>query len=324
MEPISRIDVAANRLYFRGYDVTELSEKFDYESVLFLLIKGRLPSKSEHRELTEKLISFREYYREDISSLVVLAHRFDQIREENQLDNLDTLLAFASLAPLVVAHEFGNLYNRYIELPKSNLGHVANFLWMTKCKVPDEKDLHDFQTSLILHMDDPMNPSLSALSKVIHDGQSASEALLAALATHIELLHHGAGTEAMKMFEEIRNLDNLRAYLEMRIDSGLKIFGLGHRIYQKKDPRAIVLERILERRLSNTSEEWLLQVIAQVTSEGYSVLKNRKGIEAYPNIDLYNAAVYSTFDFPAEMNTKLFAVSRVAGWIAHIIELSAF
>jgi len=324
MEPISRIDVSANRLYFRGHDVTELSENFDYESVLFLLINGKLPSESEHREFIEKLINLRLFYREGISSLAVLAQRLSQIREENQLDNLDTLLTFTSLAPLVVAQEFGNRYDHRIERPNNDLGYAANFLWMTKCKVPDEKDLHDFQTSLILHMDDPLNPSLSALSKVIHDGQSASDALLAALATHIELLHHGAGTEAMKMFEDIRTLDNPRAYLEMRIDSGLKIFGLGHRIYQKKDPRATVLERILERRLSNTSEEWLLQVIEQVTIEGYSVLRNRKGIEAYPNIDLYNAAVYSTFGFPAEMNTKLFAVSRAAGWIAHIMELSSF
>ena len=324
MEPISRIDVAANRLYFRGYDVTELSEKFDYESVLFLLIKGNLPSESENREFTEKMINLRQYYREDISSLDVLALRLAQIREENQLDNLDTLLTFTSISPLVVAQEFGNQYNHHIETPNNDLGYAANFLWMTKCKFPKEKDLRDFQTSLILHMDDPMNPSLSALSKVIHDGQSVSDALLAALATHIEVLHHGAGTEAMRMFEDIRTLDNPRAFLEMRIDSGLKIFGLGHRIYQKKDPRAIVLERILEKRLSGTSKEWLLQAIAQVTSEGYSVLKNRKGVEAYPNIDLYNAAVYSTFGFPAKMNTELFAISRAAGWIAHIIELSVF
>jgi len=324
MEPISKIDVTTNQLFFRGFNVAELSKTLDYESVLYLLINGKPPTESEHREFTQKLIDLRRHYQDNISSLVDLAFGFAKIGEDNQLSKLETLLIFVSLAPLVVAHEFGRHYNQQIERPNEELGYAANFLWMTKCIPPTEMDLHDFETSLILHMDDPVNPSLSALSKAIRDGNSVTDALLAALATHVEPLHHGAGTEAMMMFREMRNLENPRAYLSNRVDSGLKIFGLGHRIYQKKDPRAVVLEGILERRILQTSEEWLLQVIVQVTREGYSILKERKGIEAYPNVDLYNAAVYSTFGFPPEMNTELFAISRVAGWIAHIVEFSAF
>jgi citrate synthase len=125
----------------------------------------------------------------------------------------------------------------------------------------------------------------------------------------------------MSMFEEIKKPDNARSYLEERLKSGEKIFGLGHRIYKGMDPRAAVLREMLGRRTEKTSNEWLLHVSDAVAEEGSKLLNEHKSIDAFPNIDLYNAAVYYTFGFPAEYNTALFAVSRAAGWMAHILEL---
>ncbi len=321
MKPISRIDVSKNKLFFRGFDVTELSRKYGFEEVLYLLMNAELPSNNELHELAKKLVELRRYYTDETLSLEELARNLDRIRSENQLSLEDILLTFVSLAPLVVANRFGILHSRRIEKPDSSLGHAANFLWMMKGKIPIESDIKDFETSLILHMDDPTNPSLSALNESFLEGGSPSNILLSALSSHIGPLHHGAGTEAMKMFEEMRDVNNPRKYLEERVDSGRKIFGLGHRIYRANDPRAVVLGNILQRRAVNTSDSWLLEIIEQVVREGHAILKERKGIDAYPNVDLYNAAVYSTFEFPPELNTELFAISRASGWIAHLIEL---
>ncbi|MFW9958628.1 MAG: citrate/2-methylcitrate synthase [Candidatus Odinarchaeota archaeon] len=321
MKPISRIDNSTNQLLYRGMNVSELCVNYSYEDILHLLLKGNLPSKKEVRDMCQVLIDFRIFYQENVTTLEDLAKSIDSIREENEFSLQDTLLVFVSLVPLVVANKLGEIKNQKIERPIDLLQHAANFLWMVSGTTPNDTDIFDFQTSLILHMDDPMNPSLTALSKSFLKGQSLSDTLLSALSAHVEPLHHGAGTEAMRMFEEIRNIENPRNYLIERLDSGRKIFGLGHRIYTAKDPRAIILSGILKRRVMNTSNDWLLEVIEKVTKVGYRILKERKGIEAYPNVDLYNAAVYLTFGFPPEFNTDLFAISRAAGWVSHLNEL---
>ena len=168
-------------------------------------------------------------------------------------------------------------------------------------------------------MDDPDNPSLMALSRVIADGGSISEGLVQALSKHVDVLHHGAGAESMKSYLEVRNQDSIRDYLRHRLECGNKIFGLGHRIYRGFDPRALVLREMLQRRSLDTDNEWLIEIIEEVSREGSKLLAELKGIQAHPNVDLYNAATYTTFGFPPDFNTTLFALSRVAGWSAHIL-----
>ena len=124
----------------------------------------------------------------------------------------------------------------------------------------------------------------------------------------------------MKMFIEIKDLEIIKDYLKHRIRNGNKIFGMGHRIYRGFDPRAAMLKEMLKRRAINADDNWLIQIIEEVASEGSAILAELKGIQTYPNVDLYNAATYSTFGFPPEFNTTLFALSRVAGWSAHVLE----
>jgi len=104
------------------------------------------------------------------------------------------------------------------------------------------------------------------------------------------------------------------------VDSGKRIYGLGHRIYTGIDPRAVVLRDMLERRIAGSDDEWILHVSQAVVEEGRKILSKQKGIDAYPNIDLYNASVYYSLGFPHEFNTSLFAISRAAGWMAHVLE----
>jgi citrate synthase len=320
MEPISRIDPITNQLFFRGFNVAELCTSASFESTLYLLLYGRLPTIPECENFSQKIIDLRRYYTEEDLTLDDLSTNLNHLMEDIQLNLQETLLTFVAVSPLVVAKQICEFEKREAAKQNQELGHVANFIWMTKGIQPNDTDIRDIETTLILHMDDPSNPSLSALHSMIKDGKSVSDALLTALSVHNGPLHHGAGTEAMIMFEEIQHIVNLDEYLKQRLDSGKKIFGLGHRIYRGTDPRAIVLREILERKVMNTSNAWLLEIIDRVTKEGYSTLKSLKNVDAYPNVDLYNAAVYYCLGFPPTFNTELFAISRAAGWIAHILE----
>lgn len=321
MEPISRIDPSINQLFFRGLNATELANTQDFESVLYLLVNGALPNTNQRDELANRMIELRGLYKTDIQSLNELVQNLDRIKRESELSLFDTLLAFVTLCPIVIANLFNKSQGRKTEDPHNELGHAANFLWMVKSIKPMQSDVEDFQTSLILPMDDPDNPSLSALRRTLGEG-AISDALLAALTEHVGPLHHGAGAEAMAMFEDIQKPSNVEEYLKERLESGGKIFGLGHRIYRGIDPRAVVLREMLERRTLKTCNEWLLLVADAVTKEGKLLLSEYKGIQVFPNVDLYNAAVNFTFGFPPELNTSLFAISRSAGWMAHIMEHS--
>jgi len=223
---------------------------------------------------------------------------------------------------MVVAHQFAQSQNIETETPDEKLSHAANFLGMVRGITQMDNEVRDLETALILPMDDPDNPSLTSLTQALEKGDE-SDALRAALKAHVGPLHHGAGTLAMAMFEDIQKPDNAKQYLAERLSSGGKIYGLGHRIYRGIDPRAVVLREMLERRTMKTYDEWILHVSDAVAREGKILLSKDKGIEAFPNIDLYNAAVYFTFGFPTELNTSLFAVSRAAGWMAHILELKS-
>jgi citrate synthase len=346
-EPISRIDPKKGKLYFRGIEATELARTRCYEDVTYLLIYGQLPDQKEssafqtlmlnHRRLLErelpeiiKLIKtdFEEephpkangIDRTQMMGLRPLAKRVGYFSGEYNLDILDTVLAFVALSPAVLAAGWRHLRGERIILPKDSLGHSHNFLWMLKESELPPGDQEELEACFILHMDDPNNPSLSALEKSITGGGSLSDSLVAALDHHIDPLHHGAGEAVMKAMIGMEDSKNIEAYLSKAIDSGDRIFGLGHRIYRTIDPRAVVLREILKRRTDSHAAHTLYYRIEETAKIGAELIQERKDKIVYPNVDLYNAAVYHTFGIPYYMNTELFAVSRAAGWAAHIAE----
>jgi len=322
MEPISKIDSSSNQLFFRGLSATKLAEESTYESVVYLLLFGKHPSIQQYEKMKSQMIEFRDFYTEDMVSMNALVEMYRSLKNEYSLSLIDSLIAFISLSALVTANSYR--LTRELELihQNSEFGHTDNFLWMSSGREISDQDSAEFQTCQILHMDDPDNPSLDALTNIINDGQPVSKALLGALDAHVGPLHHGAGTEAMKLFFEARERPDLREYLIQRIRNGNKIYGLGHRIYRGFDPRAKVLKGILYRRAIKDEKSWLVEIIEEISKIGSEVLLDLKGIRTYPNVDLYNAAVYTTFGFTPEFNTDLFALSRVTGWSAHILELS--
>ncbi len=347
IEPISRINPAKGKLYFRGLDATELARARSFEDVTYLLIHGQLPDKKESANFRERMLRHRKLLDEELPpifkmiganpdrgqqqitdgidrtemmGLRPLAKQINHISQKHNLDSLDSVLAFVALCPAVLAAGWRHLSSKPIIPPKDKLNHCHNFLWMMKETDLPNEDQNDLEACFILHMDDPNNPSLDALGKSILAGESLSDSLVAALEHHKDPLHHGAGEAVMKAMIDMGFSENIEAYLSSALDSGDRIYGLGHRIYKTIDPRAIVLRDILKRRANNQATYALYYRIEETARIGAELIRQRKNKVVHPNVDLYNAAVYHTFGIPYYMNTELFAVSRAAGWAAHIVE----
>jgi len=332
--PVSFINPEKGMLFFRGSDATELAQSSDFESVLYHLVHGRLPTKEEHAKLLSSMAHLRKAAQgfvfpgsgkasDCMSAVLKLSQNIDTMKEELDLDLHDTLLAMVSLSPVIIANSWRECDGLELIEPRTDLNHSSNFIWMLTGSLPQAQHLRDFETTLILHMDDPDNPSLSALKHEINAGALISEALSSALLIHGNPLHHGAGLKAMMMIEDIANPTMVRTKLLERLDSGQRIFGIGHRIYRTIDPRAVVLRNILKKRASGTKHEKLYKLVEKVATVGPSLARERKGLTLYPNVDLYNAAVYTTLGIAAELNTALFAMARTAGWMAHILDWKA-
>ena len=200
MEPISKIDSSTNQLFFRGVSATKLAVESNYETVVYLLHSGKLPSIKQHDKIKSKMIEFRDLYTDDMLSMNLLVKKYEILKDEYSLSLKDSLIAFISLSALVTAKSYRREQGLEDVSQNPDLCHTDNFLWMSTGKETSEPDSADFQTCQILQMDDPDNPSLTALASIIDDGQSVSKGLLGALAKHVGVLHHGAGTEAMKMY----------------------------------------------------------------------------------------------------------------------------
>lgn len=349
LKPISSIDAEKGILAFRGYDATNLARDQAYESVLFLLINGALPTGKESLGFRNRLLGLRKlaepeiptivenivgsrpspnpritdgYERTEMLGLRVLAKNLDSYAEKFNLDREETLLLFVAMAPLVLASGLRYLQRKEIIPPRDDLEYSHNFYWMTTGSELPQDEVRDLETCIILHMDDPENPSLAKLEECIRHGRPLSETLVKTLDEHVGPLHHGAGELSMQTILDIDDETQIDQYLLTKLRKGELIYGLGHRIYQTLDPRARVLKEVLGRRTSNSEIHALANRIEEIARVGCEIILREKKKVVHPNVDLYNAAVYYTFGFPYFMNTELFAVSRSAGWAAHILELN--
>ncbi len=228
-----------------------------------------------------------------------------------------------SAFPAILVNSWRSIQGLDTIPPREDMGHAENILYMLDVE-STRKNIKDFESALILHMDDPENPSLSALCSTLIAGGHSTNALRAALEKHTHPLHHGAGSHAMRMVYELRDTGDVRTALEARIANGNRIFGLGHRIYRTIDPRARYLRAMLNERTRDTDLEWLPKRISEIATEGAEILHQTKRKVVFPNVDLYNAAVYLTLGIDPAFNTQLFAISRIAGWTAHITEWRRF
>ena len=332
---ISNIDGDKGKLIYRGFDILDLTNNSTFEETAYLLLYDKLPTKLQLDEFNTKLIEARYIPKQ-------MQKNMGNWRKD--ADPMDMLQAFVSALAGYYDEEFSNKeasYDKAINLiakvpsiiaswqrirngqdivdPDSSLSHAANFLYMMTGERPDEEVEKIFDTCLILHADHTFNASTFTARQVASTRAhmySASSAAIGALSGE---LHGGANTEVMKMLLEIGELDKVESWIKEKMSAGDKIMGMGHAVYKTYDPRAQVLKE-LSRKLAGKNKEKWFELTEKVETATISEMKVQKDRDIYPNVDLYSASIYYMLKIPMDLNTPIFAISRVAGWAAHIIE----
>lgn len=334
---ISAIDGDRGQLIYRGFDVFDLVKYSTFEEVAYLLLFGDLPNRKGLMSFQESLADEREIPQALLRSMEVLpksSHPMDVLQssvamlagfdpqarvmgKEGDVTKAKRLIA--KIPTIVATWDRIRKAQTPVESDPS-LSHAANFLYLLKGEVPDPETAKDFDICLILHADHTFNASTFAAREVSSTRAHMYASVAAALGALSGELHGGANAQVMEMLLEIGEVGNVRSWVARRLDTGNRVMGMGHAVYKADDPRAKVLRSISERLGKRAGEpKWyeMTRLIEMTTKEEF---QKRKGREIYPNVDLYSASVYHMLGIDRDLFTPVFAISRIAGWSAHIIE----
>ncbi|MGB7135416.1 MAG: citrate synthase [Acidobacteriaceae bacterium] len=326
------IDGDAGVLAYRGIDIHELAVQSTFEETTFLLWHGHLPSQAELDDFTGKLTAARtlppqiyELLRsfpksgtpmEALRTAVSALSSYDPAESAVDHDsNVRKSFALtAQLAMLVAAYDRIRKGKKLVD-PDPSLSHAANFLWMLHGEKPIPAATRTLDIALILHADHEFNASTFAARVIAGTMSDMHSAITGAIGALKGPLHGGANEEVMKMLfaigkageDPVEHVRNLLAQKK-------KVFGFGHRVYRTEDPRATHLRRMSEQ-LSRDSGNTKWYEMSRRIEE---FVKNEKKLNA--NVDFYSASTYTTLGIDLDLFTPIFAVSRIAGWAAHVIE----
>jgi citrate synthase len=329
---IAFIDGDAGKLVYRGYNIHDLAQKATFEETAFLLLHGELPAREELAAFDQDLRAARAIPPSvvDIIDRVKAAHPMDILRtavsaavaldESSHAASVDVALPvgkrlIAQVATIVATmHRLRNGLDPVA--PRDDLTHAANFLYMMFGKEPDPEHAKIIDLDLVLHAEHSSNASTFAARVAAGTAADIGSAIVAAIATLKGPLHGGAAEAVQKTVEEIGDPDRAIEFIKEQIEAGEKVMGFGHRVYKTEDPRAQELRgvaRDLGHKMGNDRWFQILQEIEKAM-EPY----RPKGI--YPNVDFYAGAVYSLLGIPDEQFIPMFAVGRMPGWVAHVLE----
>ena len=327
---ICYIDGNNGELVYAGINIHELAEMATFEEVVFLLLNTRLPNRQELAELEKTLQSQREIPAAILDILKILPKTtepmdalrtavsalgsYDPKPEDNSTEMCRRrVLQLVAQIPTIVATFQRMRSGLPIVPPNPKLNHAANFLYMLHGKEPDATSAKAFDVALILHADHGFNASTFAARVTVSTLSDVFSAITSAIGTLKGPLHGGANQKVMEMLIEIGERDPL-AFIKAALDKKEKIMGFGHRVYRTEDPRATHLRRMSQQlSLATGNLRWY-----EMSKKIEDFMIAEKHINA--NVDFYSASVYYTLGIPSDLFTLLFAISRMSGWGAHILE----
>jgi citrate synthase len=326
------IDGEKGILSYRGYDINELAPHATFEEVTFLLWEGHLPTAEELRTFSMQLAANRDLppmalrvlkdvaksmgpmdaLRTVVSALG--AGRNDADKYTVEVDRQKAIETTAQLAT-IVAYYHRLRFDKEIIHPDPRLSHAANFLYMLTGKRPTPAAERAFDVALVLHADHDLNASTFSARVTAATLADYHGAITSAIGTLKGPLHGGANIEVMKVLLEIEaSHEDPEDWVQHQLAKKRKIPGFGHRVYKTLDPRAIHLSKLsksLGEQAKNT--QWYAMSLRL-----QKAMKEQKGIDA--NVDFFSASSYYVMGIPLDLYTPIFAVSRVAGWSAHVLE----
>jgi citrate synthase len=326
------IDGDAGVLAYRGIDIHELAEKSTFEESTYLLWFGKLPSRAELDEFNKRLAEARTVDPKMIDLLrsfpssatpmevlrtAVSALSFYDPDESNNLHDANVSKSFrltSQIAMLVAAYDRLRKGKKVVE-PDPSLSHAGNFLWMLNGEKPSETATKTLDIALILHADHELNASTFAARVIAATLSDIHSAITGALGALKGPLHGGANEAVMRMLFAIdKEGSDPTSYVANLLAQKKKISGFGHRVYHTEDPRATHLRKMSEELgKSSGNAKWFNMSRA---IEKY-VLAEKK---LNANVDFYSASTYTMLGIDLDLFTAIFAVSRISGWAAHVIE----
>ena len=334
---ISDVNGAEGKLIYRGYLVKDLAGKATFEEVAYLLLYETLPNKKELESFNSQLISERQIQPNIIQALetipadalpmdvlqacaAMLAHHDPDAKDPSSEAKYRMAIKLISkLSTIVAAWERIRNNKKPIE-PSTDLSHAGNFLYMMTGERPDEELTSFFDAGLVLHAEHSFNASTFAAREVASTRAHIYAAIAAAIGSLSGELHGGANTRVMQMLLNIGSVDKIEKFLENILDTGGKIMGLGHAVYKVDDPRALILAPMSKKMGERVGDTKWYEISKILEEKGKEVFKKKKGTDIFVNVDFYSASLYYSMGIPLDLFTPIFAVSRVAGWTAHVIE----
>ena len=332
---ICLVDGEKGQLFYHGYSIEDLALKATYEEVAFLLIHHRLPNKEELDQFTRTLAErralpgmlldiMRNYPKSawtmDILQSAVAVMGDLILYKEQGTKELDLQQGTSIIAkmPTLVAAWYRLKNNLPLIEPDPKLSHAASFLHMLTGTAPDPKLARVFDAAMILHAEHSFNASTFTARVIASTGADIFSAVSGAIGSLSGNLHGGANQKVMKNLMEIRELDRVEPWVREKLDEGERIAGIGHAVYKTMDPRARIIQGMLDK-LPRKGGKWL-EMSRRIAEVAHDELLERKGRPFYPNIDLYSGALYYSLSIPPVLFTPVFAVARTAGWVAHFLE----
>src|SRR5215470_15737305 len=331
---VSFIDGKRARLEYRGIAVETLARESCFEETAWLLLKGDLPTQKELASFDDQLRHHRriKYKLTDlIKCLPETGHPMDALQAAvaamgmfypardvgNSQSNWDSTIRLIAKLPTVVAAFHRLRHGDEAIQPRDDLDHAANFYYMLFEREPSPAIRKVIDACLILHAEHTMNASTFSGRVTGSTLANPYTVISAAIGTLTGPLHGGANEEVLDMLEEIGNIANVKPWIDDAVAKKKKIMGFGHRVYKVKDPRATVLQDLAENVFVETGRPPLYDMAVEMEKVMAGIL-GPKGI--YPNVDFYSGIIYRALGIPRDLFTPIFAIARVAGWLAHWLE----
>lgn len=328
---ISFVDGQRGILEYRGISIEELASHSTFLETSYLLIWGTLPSKDEltefeheiryHRRLKYRIRDMMKCFPESghpMDALQACAAALGLFYSRRALDDPDYIRAavvrlLAKTPTMVAAFQLMRKGNDPVQ-PRDDLDYAANFLYMLNEREPDPLAARIFDVCLTLHAEHTINASTFSAMVTASTLTDPYGVVASAVGTLAGPLHGGANEEVIFMLEEIGSIENVEPYLDKCLEQKAKIMGFGHRVYKVKDPRAIILQELAEQLFEKFGRDEYYD-IAVALEQAVEQRLGHKGI--YPNVDFYSGLVYRKLGIPTDLFTPVFAIARIAGWLAH-------
>jgi citrate synthase len=328
---ISFVDGQKGILEYRGIAIEELAERSSFLETAYLLIWGVLPNEVQLKEFQTHILFHRRVkyrIRDMMKCFPETGHPMDALQTSaaalglfyarRALDDPEyirkaVVRILAKIPTMVAAFHQMRRGNDAVQ-PNDELDYAANFLYMLTERVPHPLEAKIFDICLTLHAEHTINASTFSAMVTASTLTDPYAVVASAVGTLAGPLHGGANEEVLLMLESIGSVDRVESYVNDLIANKQKIMGFGHRVYKVKDPRAKILQELAVKLFSETGSDRYYDLALELERVIESKLGHR-GI--YPNIDFYSGLVYSKLGIPSDLFTPIFAIARVAGWLAH-------